>query len=128
MGTLRKLSAEQARWENAEGYSAWKVALHCAYWKHRAAARIAAKGTLPRFARNPADFPALPDRPDEAAWKKDLAFLAEIHARFLGVVSAQPWAGLSGERRAKVLREILGAAAHDAYHTGMIRNIGVPGL
>jgi hypothetical protein len=128
LGTLQKLKREQALWENAEGYSPWKVALHCAYWKHRAGARIAAKGTLPRFKRSPADFPTLPENVDEAAWKSDLAFLVQIHEQFIQVVRAQPWSELSGERRSKVLREILGAAAHDAYHAGMIRNLGVPGL
>ena len=128
MGTLKKLGVEQALWENEEGYSPWKVALHCAYWKHRAATRISAKGALPRFPRSPADFPALPKSANEAAWKADLAFLVQIHEQFIQVVRAQPWPELAGERRAKVLREILGAAAHDAYHTGMIRNLGVPGL
>lgn len=128
LGTLKTLSVEQALWENAEGYSPWKVALHCAYWKYRATSRIAEKGTVPRFPRSPADFPALPVSADAAAWKADLAFLVRIHDQFIAVVRSQLWPDLSVERRAKVLREILGAAAHDAYHTGMIRNLGVPGL
>jgi hypothetical protein len=126
LGTLKTLTVEQALWENAEGYSPWKVALHCAYWKYRATARIAPKGTVPRFPRSPADFPALPVLLGVTTWKADLAFLVQIHDQFIAVVRAQPWQDLSAERRAKVLREILGAAAHDAYHTGMIRNLGVP--
>jgi hypothetical protein len=127
LGTLKKLDVEQALWENAEGYSPWKVALHCAYWKHRAGARIA-KELMGKFPRSPADFPALPESADAAAWKADLAFLVQIHDRFIAAICEQPWKKLTGEARAKVFREILGAAAHDAYHTGMIRNLGVPGL
>ena len=130
-GTLRKLTLEQALWENREGYSPWKIALHCAYWKHRARIRIVPTGRdgkKERFPRSPAEFPDLPEPPDLTAWKTDLALLQSTHERLLEAVRAVPWYSLTTEEQSRYFREITGVAAHDAYHTGMIRNMGVPGL
>jgi len=45
-------------------------------------------GTAPRFPRSPANFRALPRRPDQATWDADRALLKLEHERLLAVVAA----------------------------------------
>ncbi|HET7838184.1 MAG TPA: hypothetical protein VFL04_00390 [Rectinemataceae bacterium] len=131
--TLAELDLAQAWYESAEGLSAWKVALHCAYWKWRVRkVLLAASGqSISRFGRSPADWPRLPKTLDAANWKADLGFLEDHHAALRAAVVEIPASLLweSYDSKGRIYhRLIAGAASHDAYHTAHVRNIGIPGL
>jgi hypothetical protein len=98
--------------------------LHIAYWKYTVRRHLSNE-IVPRFPRSPANFPAQPDVPDEAAWTRDVALLrneqaalveamARLSERRLGDVPAMGKRWTFGELA-------LGIAAHDAYHTGQIQ-------
>jgi hypothetical protein len=133
MDSLRKLTAAQAEARSREGYSAWQVALHCAYWKwvtRRSLHVGGLVGGVEPFGRAPDDWPAVPAARTQLAWQRDLEFLADEHKRLRDAA-----AGLSEEQlllvqpdnRFSHARSLYAIAAHDAYHTGMLRNMGVPG-
>ncbi len=133
MDSLRPLAAEQAAAPSREGYSAWQVALHCAYWKWVTRKSLyvgGLAGEVEPFARAPDDWPALPAERTQAAWERDLAFLADEHRRLRDAAAAlteeQLLAVQPGNRYTHG-RSLYAIAAHDAYHTGMLRNMGVPG-
>jgi uncharacterized damage-inducible protein DinB len=122
-GSLRGLSAEQARWRPAPGrHSIWELAVHCAYWKMIVRRRISADDE--RFPRGPADWPALPEPADEAAWKADLKLLRDEHRRLRAAVAALRPADLHrpapGQKRPRI-EHIRGIAMHDVYHAGQVR-------
>lgn len=130
---LKKLDAEQALFESAEGLSAWKVALHCAYWKYRVRRKIdQARGlAVGGFDRSPEDWPSLPERPDAESWKADLAFLEGHHEALRTAIAGLPDSMIAAEcddEGHSYHRLIAGAAAHDVYHAAHIRNLGIPGL
>jgi hypothetical protein len=133
MDTLRSLTAEQAAAPSREGWTAWQVALHCAYWKWvtRKSLYIGGlTGAVEPFARVPDDWPERPAAATTAAWERDLSFLAEEHRRLrdaaLQLTDEQLLAVQPGNSFPHA-RSLCAIAAHDAYHTGMIRNMGVPG-
>ena len=125
--TIRDLDATQAQKKNAEGYSAWGVALHCAYWKFAIRRALAAAGESPVFGRSPDDFPDLPEPADAQAFETDVAFLVAEHKALIESVNRFPAERL-GEKAPKLSTDfagvILGGACHDAYHTAHIRNLG----
>jgi hypothetical protein len=131
-GTLGGLDARQALHESADGFSAWKIALHCAYWKYRVRRKLdEAAGLAPKkFERSPADWPRLP-APDDEHWRADLAFLRSHHealrAAIVDMKSSLVFEAYGREGRS-YHRLIAGAAAHDAYHAAHARNIGIPRL
>jgi hypothetical protein len=130
---LKKLDVGQALYESTEGLSAWKVALHCAYWKYRARRKIdQARGLAAgRFDRSPADWPSLPGLPSAEGWKADLAILEGHHEALRAAIAGLPVSMIAAEYDAEghsYHRLIAGAAAHDVYHAAHIRNIGIPGL
>jgi hypothetical protein len=123
-GSLRGMRAAAAARRPAPGrHNPWEIAVHAAYWKHAVWRRLTGekRGTFPRAGSN--WFPT-PPAPDEAAWRKDLALLAECHRRLRAVVARLSDADL--ERRGAGGREtvgrlVRGAAAHDLYHAGQIQ-------
>lgn len=122
---LRGVTAEAARWTPRHGrQNIWRLTLHVAYWKYTIRRHLEG-GKLPRFPRSPANFPALPAVPDEAAWKADRALLAEEHRGLLAGITRLDPASL--KRRPPAGRRwtwgemIIGIAMHDAYHTGQIQ-------
>ena len=134
--TLRKLSLDDLVYAGTyEGYTAWGVALHCAYWKYRVRKRllqlVPEEPAAPRFARGPADWPALPQETSEANWRIDFNLLLAEHAALKDVIVRLPAATFvppAGRARDGASRLIHGIAAHDAYHTAQIRNMGLPNL
>ena len=125
VGALRGVDAAQAGW-NPPGskQSIWRLALHIAYWKYTVRRHLEG-GELPRFPRSPANFPAIPARPDEAAWKADRELLAEEHHRLLTAMARLDPKLL--DRRPPTGKRwtwgemVIGVLAHDAYHTGQIQ-------
>jgi uncharacterized damage-inducible protein DinB len=123
MLALRGVSAAQARWVPARRrHSIWELALHIAYWDYAVRRRL--DPDAPRdFPRSPANWPALPERPDERAWALDRALLAREHDRLVQVIrrmKASRWnRRLSG--RWTYGETIVGITAHEVYHTGQIQ-------
>ena len=128
--TLQALSLEQALQKaGPEGYCAWQLLLHCAYWKHVILQRLGV--TTGAFERTPDDFPALPDRPDGDAWERDLQLLVEKHEAIKAEVrrlANSELSEMSLDEQFSKESLVLSIAAHDVYHTAHIRNMGVDGL
>src|SRR5512139_3588971 len=86
-GSLRGLRAAQAAWRPARGrHNAWELAVHAAYWKYVALRRLAGE-KRGSFARAGSNWLATPTPPTEAAWRKDLALLADCHRRLRAAVA-----------------------------------------
>ena len=128
--TLQSLSLEQARQPGGpDGYSAWQLALHSAYWKHVILQRLGV--TAKPFERAPDDFPALPQTPDQSAWEADLQLLVDKHEAIKSEVRRLGNAELGQASIDESFSKeslVLSIAAHDAYHTGHLRNMGISGL
>lgn len=131
--TLRKLSLEQLTDSNTyEGYSAWGIALHCAYWKYRARRRlieiVLAEEAPKHFERSPADWPDLPVERTGETWKRDFDLLQNEHRLLKDVVArltVEQLATPSPKTGEPIAGLVYGVAAHDAYHTAQIRNMGL---
>ena len=122
-GALRGLTAAEAARRPGRGrHCIWELALHCAYWKYAVRRRLEGGGARGAFPRRPSNFPRMPARPGEAAWKADLLLLDETHSLLRGTVASFPARRL-GERlgRSTAARLIYGIAAHDLYHAGQVR-------
>ncbi|MBC8106367.1 MAG: hypothetical protein H7Z14_07245 [Anaerolineae bacterium] len=112
--SIRGVNARRAAKSVARRRSIWQQVLHAAYWKQRVVNLLI--GTQP-FQRRGSDWPMLPEELSERNWKKDVNLLHTIHVKLRDAV-----AGIDPKRLdAKTTRLILGAAAHDLYHTGQIR-------
>jgi hypothetical protein len=126
--TVRSLEFEGIERENGEGYSPWKVVLHCAYWKFVVRRWLTLQDEPPQFPRRPDDFPDLPiDRTPET-WKTDLEFLEEEHRRLCETLAGFPSDRLHDKPPDSDFTYtglVLGAAAHDVYHSAHVRNLGV---
>ncbi len=122
---LLGLTAREAHRRPAPGrHSIWELVLHIAYWDYAVRRRIL--GTeLPRFPRSPANWPAVPARPEAKAWAADRALLAQEHRLLHRAVERFPaaWLGrkVSAGERWTYGDTILGIAVHDAYHAGQVQ-------
>ena len=128
--SLSSLTLDQTTFRSPyEGYSAWKVLLHCAYWTHVVLTDL--DPTAGSFVRAPADWPDLPHSQTAAAFEDDLELLVETHRRFRRTVLAMTDGQLTavhGVKDAPVYRLVGSIPAHDTYHTAHIRNLGIPGV
>ena len=125
-GTIRGLTARDALWRPRRGrHNIWDLVLHTAYWKCVVRRRLLHDPEI-AFPRPGANFPALPARPDAAAWKRDRALLDEQHALLRRAIARLDPAEL-GHRawRSKwsVAENVYGIASHDLYHAGQIQLI-----
>ena len=124
LGALRGVTARTALFRPGKGRRCiWEHAIHAAYWKY-----VVRRTLAPRegdsFQRTPSNWPAVPREPDETAWKRDIALLKDAHADLRAAVAGFDAARLgepAGGRKFSYLTYIVGAAAHDAYHTGQIQ-------
>lgn len=123
-GSIRGVTARQALWRPDPGRNCiWDLVLHTAYWKCMVRRRLLRDPEI-SFPRDGANFPSLPQRPNEAAWKRDRALLDEQHRLLRRAISQLEPAQL--ERRGwrskwRVKAEIYGIASHDLYHAGQIQ-------
>lgn len=123
-GTIRGVSAREALWRpGRRRHCIWDLVLHTAYWKCMVRRRLVRDPAI-SFPRDGANFPALPDRPNDAAWKRDRDLLDEQHRLLRRAIAALKPAQL-GRRgwRSKwpIKAEIYGIASHDLYHAGQIQ-------
>ncbi len=125
-GTLRGVSAREALWRpDPKRHCIWDLALHTAYWKCMVRRRLVRDPDI-AFPRDGTNWPALPDRPNDAAWNRDRKLLDEQHRLLRRAIAALKPAEL-GRRgwhsRWPVKAEIYGIASHDLYHAGQIQMI-----
>lgn len=124
-GALRGVTPAQARWRPGRGrVCIWEYVLHCAWWKHEVRRRLGE--AVASFPRSPRDWPARPASASLAAWRADVQLL-ETEQRELRALAARMPARLLEKRAPKSrwrhVEQLLGVAAHDAYHTGQIQLI-----
>jgi uncharacterized damage-inducible protein DinB len=123
LGALRGVDAAEASWRpGPDRHDIWEIVLHIAFWKHEVRKRLGEGAG--RFARPPRDWPRVPERRTEAAWREDLALLRAEHAALVATARALD-AGRLDERAGRWTRAetLFGVATHDAYHVGQIRLI-----
>jgi len=123
-GTIRGISARQALWRPGRNrHCIWDLVLHTAYWKCMVRRRLLRDPDV-AFPRDGANWPALPDPPNEAAWKRDRDLLDEQHRLLYRAIAGLKPAQL-GRRGWRsqwpVKAEIYGIASHDLYHAGQIQ-------
>lgn len=125
-GSLRGVTPENALWRPAaDRHNIWELTLHAAYWKYAVRRRLAGEA-IGSFDRRPSNWPAIPEPPNQRAWKRDVAFLEDEHRKLRAVVAGLRPAQLSLQSPRGVwtnMQEIHGVAAHDLYHTGQIQLI-----
>ncbi len=127
-GSLRRVTAAQAAWRPARArHNIWELVVHAAYWKYVVRRRILGekRGSFPLKGSNWFARPAA-GAATEAAWKRDVALLGEMHARLRETVAGLSVRDLTRRPNASRFdnREIVvGIAAHDLYHTGQIQLI-----
>jgi hypothetical protein len=117
-GSIRGLGAAQAAWRPCPGrHNIWELVVHAAYWKYVVRRKLtgARRGSFPE---NGSNWFVRSGPPDEAAWKKDVALLAQEHRLLRQAVGEL---SQSDRRDSKKLFLIRGAAAHDLYHAGQIQ-------
>jgi len=125
LDALRGVSAADARRvPGPKRHSIWALALHIAYWNYAVRRRLEG-GEGARFPRRPANWPAVPARADEAAWKADRALLEVEHRRLSATIAKFPPAKLNrrppGGRKWTYAELVIGVLVHDAYHAGQIQ-------
>ena len=126
LGSLRGVTAAQAVWRPSNGRRCiWEHALHTAYWKY-----IVRRTLSPRvgdaFPRSPSNWPRVPQTPDEQAWRADISLLKTMHEDLRTVLvrfDPRRLGRVAGGRKFNALTYIVGAAAHDSYHTGQVQLI-----
>ena len=114
LGSIRSVHATAATQRIGRRKTIWQQVLHAAYWKHVVCNKLAG---ATRFPRRGSDWPRMPDDTSEVAWRADVELLKATQRRLLGIVEALPDSRLDE----KTIWLILGAAAHDLYHTGQIK-------
>ena len=124
MGSLRGVSVEAAAWKPyPEGRSIWEQVLHVAYWIY--AVRSQLDGSPKNgFPRSPSNWPALPETPDDAAWRCDRRLLKSELDTLVAILRELPPEHLDApsEKRAyRVIDLLFGAVQHNTHHTAQIQ-------
>ena len=124
-GALRGVTpAEALRRPGSGRHNIWELVVHIAYWKY-AVTRLLLGIKRGSFPRTPANWPAVPARPDLRSWKSDLALLDAQHKALRRAVAALPLAHLKRKARGRwtFAELVVGVGAHDLYHLGQIQLI-----
>jgi len=123
-GSIRGLTYRDALWRPGRGrHNVWEVVLHAAYWKYIVRRRLTRDPTL-AFPRVGSNWPALPAKPDAAAWRRDVALLKEEHRLLRAAIVRFPVTRLNARGWRSTwtnAQHISGIAAHDLYHAGQIQ-------
>ena len=132
MATLRDLSAEAAAsTATYEGYCAWEVAHHLAYYKFFILKSLGLSAELEPYPFSSEDLDGPPADKSESAWKADLEYIEKCHNVTWKVLRNLPATQLEAvmpEWKVSYGKAIAWLMSHDAYHIGQIRSMGVPGL
>jgi hypothetical protein len=132
MASLDSLSAAEAAFSGTyEGYSAWELATHCAYYKYLVAQGLGAGPELEPYPFEKLDFAPLPVPADEAAWIRTRDYLRLAHRVCMDELRASDAARMDSVF-APWKMSFLAAASwlctHDIYHNAQLRSMGLPGL
>jgi uncharacterized damage-inducible protein DinB len=125
-GSIRGVSADDAAWRPAKGrHNIWEEVVHAAYWKYAVWRRLtgAGRGSFPFKGSNWFTRPTAGNATD-AAWRADIALLAEMHRSMRAAIAGLPRAELRktpARRKVSNFELIAGIAAHDLYHAGQIQ-------
>jgi hypothetical protein len=134
MKTLESLSPEDAAFKGTyEGYSAWELALHCAYYKYFVARSLGAAGPIEPypFEKGSNGFGSTPEKPSPSAWESVLEYLRASHKAVWAQARALPPDRLEGimeEWKVPYRAALAWLAGHDVYHVAQLRSMGVPGI
>jgi len=125
LGSLRGVSHEQATWKpSPDRHSIWEFALHIAYWDY-AVRRNLETGPIGGFPRSPANWPAVPARPDAKAWANDRTLLRSEQKKLIAAVRGFDPKRLdvvASRKKAYRFADLLhGIVMHDTYHAGQIQ-------
>ena len=127
-GAIRGMTPERAARRPAKGrHNIWEVVVHAAYWKYAVRRRLTGekRGSFPLEGSNFWPRPEQKDRRAwDAAWKKDVRLLGDMHRQLREAVEAFPDARLGTRAPGSPFTYaalIRGVAAHDLYHAGQIQ-------
>lgn len=125
-GSIRRVSATQARWRPRKGRrNIAEIVVHCAYWKYALHRRITGgkRGSFPLKGSN---WFAVPVKLTEEQWKDYVRLLDDTHRAAREVVATAAWSRLAagpGGKRDAPAGHVYGTAMHDVYHAGQIQAI-----
>lgn len=125
---LADVTADEAhRRPASDAHSIWELVLHMTAWTREVTRRVQGNNAgEPEMG----DWPAVPTRPEERAWRAALAALDAAHVAFRDTVRALDAARLTtrvGDERnpplgtgVTIAQTINGLVQHDAYHSGQV--------
>ena len=123
-GSIRGLTPPQALWRpGRRRHNIWEIVLHAAYWKYIVRRRLTRDPAVV-FPRAGSNWPALPAKPDAAAWRRDVALLKEEQRLLRAVIARFPAARLKARGWRSTwtnAQHVYGIASHDLYHAGQIQ-------
>jgi uncharacterized damage-inducible protein DinB len=123
-GSVRGLTAEQARWRPAEGrHNIHELVVHAAYWKYAVANRLL-RGRRGEFALKGSNW--FERGGGDREWPDDVALMDRVHRELRAVIAARGGDGLDRPLPRSTMTPsalIMGIAAHDIYHAGQIQLI-----
>jgi uncharacterized damage-inducible protein DinB len=117
---LKDVDATTAAAKLPDVHSIWDLVLHVAVWDNATLRRLAGEKTQPTGTDN---FPLVPKRATEAAWRKTIADTKRTHERLVKTVAALPEARLRDRvpgKRYDFYHLLHGVVQHELYHAGQI--------
>jgi hypothetical protein len=133
MATLESLKPATAA-SNAtyEGYSAWEVANHVAYYKYFLARSLGAAAAIEPFPFDTANYGfSQPEVAAAADWAALLAYLKKAHRCVMEAIAAagpEKLAATMPEWKIPFGKAAAWLCSHDSYHLAQIRNMGIEEL
>ena len=133
MATIERLDPDMAFWSDThEGYSAWSVALHVAYYKYFVAKSLGAAAPIEPYPFEKGSYGfGKPATADAASWKAVLDYSRKAHSIVMAAIRAagpEKLAQMMPEWDIPYGKTVAWLASHDVFHGAQIRNMGVPGL
>jgi uncharacterized damage-inducible protein DinB len=101
-------------------HSIWELLLHIAVWDDVGMVRLSGKKHQPTGTAN---FPLVPTKPTEAAWRKAIADVKRTHEKLVKTVAVLPESRLRDRvpgKRYDFYHMLHGIAQHELYHAGQI--------
>ncbi len=121
MELLEEVDAATASARPVPGvHSVWELALHVAVWDDAACRRLAGEKWQPTGTAN---FPLVPQRATDAAWRKAIAHVRRTHDQLVKTVATLPESRLLDRvpgKRYNFSHMLHGVAQHELYHAGQI--------
>jgi uncharacterized damage-inducible protein DinB len=104
----------------SDAHSIWELLLHIAVWDQAGLVRLSGKKWQPTGTHN---FPLVPSKPTQAAWRKTIAETKKTHEKLVKTVAALPESRLRDRvpgKRYDFYHMLHGIAQHELYHAGQI--------